>query len=359
MYKTITIKIGSNVLTADDGMPDEKRIMHLVDQIAYLKKKGVNILLVSSGAVASGRKIVDCHKRADPVSCRQLWASVGQVKLIQRYSEYFERHGMLCSQVLVTKEDFRDRHHFLNIRNCLETLLDHDILPIINENDVVSVTELMFTDNDELAGLITSMMNTEALILLSNVDGIFNGSPESPNSSVIPIIDQDTEAALKFITPSKSNFGRGGMITKFGIARRVAVSGIPVHLANGTRNNILIDILENDINLKQTYFAPGKKSTTIKNWLAFSELNSKGEVHINEGARTILLSNKASSLLLIGVTKISGDFLKGDIVKIIDHNGNFIGLGKTQYSSESAIKKIGEKNARPIIHYDYLYLRTT
>lgn len=357
MYKTITIKIGSNVLTTDDGMPNEKRIIHLVDQIAYLKSKGVNILLVSSGAVASGRKIVDCHKRADPVSCRQLWASVGQVKLIQRYSELFQKHGMLCSQVLVTKEDFRDRHHFLNIRNCLETLLDHNILPIINENDVVSVTELMFTDNDELAGLITSMMNTEAMILLSNVDGIYNGSPESPASQVIPVIDQDTEAALKFISPSKSNFGRGGMITKFGIARKVAISGIPVHLANGSRQNILIDIWQNNSSLIQTYFAPGKKSTTIKNWLAFSELNSKGEVHINEGACKILMSERASSLLLIGVTKITGDFLKGDIVKIIDPHGAFIGLGKTQYSSESAIKKIGEKNNRPIIHYDYLYLR--
>src|ERR1035437_7209255 len=132
--------------------------------MAYLKSKGINILLVSSGAVASGRKIMPCHKRTDPISSRQLWASVGQVKLIQTYSEFFEKHNIFCSQVLVTKEDFRDRQHFLNIRNCLETLLDHNILPIINENDVVSVTELMFTDNDELAGLISSMMSTEAMI---------------------------------------------------------------------------------------------------------------------------------------------------------------------------------------------------
>lgn len=357
MYKTITIKIGSNVLTTADGMPNEKRIKHLVDQMAYLKSKGVNVLLVSSGAVASGRKIVNCHKRTDPISCRQLWASVGQVKLIHLYSKLFEKHGILCSQVLVTKEDFRDRQHFLNIRNCLKTLLDHDILPIINENDVVSVTELMFTDNDELAGLISSMMDAEAMIILSNVDGIYDGSPDDCESKVIPVIQDDFASVAKFISTSKSNFGRGGMVTKFGMAKKVATSGIPVHLANGGRENILIDILENNPGLVQTYFSPGKKSSQIKNWLAYTDVSTKGEVHINEGARKSLYSNKATSLLLIGVTAIKGDFMKGDIIKIYDENGNNIGLGKSQYNSETAIKKIGEKNTKPIIHYDYLYLR--
>lgn len=358
MYKTVTIKIGSNVLTAPDGMPDESRITHLVDQMAYLKSKGVNILLVSSGAVASGRKIVPTSKRTDPVSSRQLWASVGQVKLIQKYSELFEKHGILCSQVLVTKEDFRDRQHFLNIRNCLETLLDHHILPIINENDVVSVTELMFTDNDELAGLITSMMNTETMIILSNVDGIYDGNPELKESKVIPVIDQDFSSVTKFISTNKSNFGRGGMVTKFGMAKKVAQSGTPVHLANGTKKNILIQILENHPNLIQTYFSPGKKSTTIKKWLSYSDVSTKGEVVINEGAKQSLFQEKASSLLLIGVTRIEGDFLKGDIVKILDQDGNFIGLGKSQYNSETALKKMGEKNNKPIIHYDYLYIKS-
>jgi len=357
MYKTITIKIGSNVLTTSDGMPNEKRISHLVDQMAYLKSKGVNILLVSSGAVASGRKIVSNLKRTDPVSSRQLWASVGQVKLIQLYSELFEKHGIFCSQILVTKEDFRDRQHFLNIRNCLETVLEHNILPIINENDVVSVTELMFTDNDELAGLISSMMSTEAMIILSNVDGIYDGDPNACESKVIPVIDDDSPAITKYITTSKSNFGRGGMVTKFGMAKKVALSGIPVHLANGYRENILIDILEDKPALVQTFFKPGKKSSQIKQWLAYSEINTKGEVHINEGARNTLYSKKATSILLIGVTAIKGEFLKGDIVKIIDENGNYIGLGKSQYNAETALKKIGEKNAKPIVHYDYLYLK--
>lgn len=330
----------------------------MVDQMAYLKSKGISIILVSSGAVASGRKIIHCSKRSDPVSCRQLWASVGQVQLIQRYSEYFQKHGLLCAQVLVTKEDFRDRNHFLNIRNCLETLLEHNIIPIINENDVVSVTELMFTDNDELAGLISSMMNTEALILLSNVDGIYNGHPDDPASGVIPVIDQQSSHTQLFITSGKSALGRGGMITKYGIARKVAQSGIPVHLANGGKENVLIQLLEEDPALVHTYFSPGKKRTTIKNWLAYSELDSKGEVHINQGAREILFSDRATSLLMIGVTKITGSFKKGDIVKIMDHEGQFIGLGKAHFSADTAIRKIGEKNTKPIVHYDYLYLKT-
>ncbi len=357
MYKTITIKIGSNVLTTADGMPNEARISHLVDQMAYLRNKGIRVLLVSSGAVASGRKIVECHKRTDAVSCRQLWASVGQVKLVHKYSELFEKHNVLCSQVLVTKEDFRDRQHFLNIRNCLDTLLDHDILPIINENDVVSVTELMFTDNDELAGLITSMMNAEAMIILSNVDGIFDGNPAEPSSKLISVIDHDFNNVTKFISTNKSNFGRGGMITKFSMAKKVAQSGTPVHLANGFRENILIDIIESKPDLVQTYFTPGKKSTTIKKWLAYTDVSTKGEVHINEGARNSLFSNKASSLLLIGVTQIVGNFMKGDIVKIIDHEGTFVGLGKSQYNSDTAIKNIGAKNSKPIVHYDYLSLK--
>jgi glutamate 5-kinase len=357
MYKTITIKIGSNVLTKANGMLNEPHIAHLVEQIAYLRKKGIRILLVSSGAVASGKQYVKCVKRVDPVSCRQLWASVGQVKLIQLYNEFFGKHDMLCSQVLVTKEDFRDRQHFLNIRNCMETLLEHDILPIINENDVVSVTELMFTDNDELASLLSSMMNCEAMIIMSNVDGIYDGDPNDPNSKVIPEIEQDFASVSKYISSTKSGFGRGGMITKFGMAKKVSQSGTPVHLINGTRSNILIDLLEEKPGTVQTFFKPGKKSSQIKKWLSYSDISSKGEIHINEGAYKSLNSNKASSLLLIGVTEIKGDFLKGDIVKIINHQGKFIGLGKSQYSSETAQKKIGEYDAKPIIHYDYLYLK--
>jgi glutamate 5-kinase len=258
--------------------------------------------------------------------------------------------------VLVTKEDFRDRHHFLNIRTCLQTLLQHNIVPVINENDVVSVTELMFTDNDELASLITSMMDADEMILLSNVDGIYNGNPNDPASKVIPVIAVNSANAGKFITTKKSDFGRGGMVTKYGMAKKVAKSGIPVHLANGTKENVLIKIEAGDENFVHTCFTAGKKTSSIKKWLAYSEISSKGEIFINEGATKGLLSDKATSLLLIGVVKVAGSFQKGDIVKIINHEGLVIGFGKSQYNAETAQKKIGEKHNKPIIHYDYLYL---
>src|SRR6201995_2471066 len=184
-YHRIVIKIGSNVFTQPDGLPDNQRISHLVAQIAEIKQSGKEVILVSSGAVASGRSMITISEKSDAVAARQLLASIGEVKLINTYSNLFDQYQILCSQILVTKEDFRDRMHYLNMRNCLEVLLQHQVIPVVNENDVVSVTELMFTDNDELAGLIASMMNAQALIILTNVNGIYDGDPKLPGSKVI------------------------------------------------------------------------------------------------------------------------------------------------------------------------------
>ena len=357
MYKRITLKVGSNVLTLPDGNPNERLIAGLVEQIVLLKRKDVEVLFVSSGAVASGRKLIGEPKNCDAVSCRQLWAAVGQVRLIQMYSELFGQHGMICSQVLATKEDFRDRRHFLNMRNCLETLLKNNVVPVINENDVVSVTELMFTDNDELSGLVTDMMNSDALIILSNIDGIYDGLPTDPASKVIPVIEPGNMTASRFIAPTKSNFGRGGMLTKFSIAKKVALAGTPVHIANGTTGNILLNIVEGKENTVQTLFASGRKSTTFKKWLAHSETVAKGSVHINAGAANRLFERHATSLLPVGITRVDGEFIKGDVIQIIDEQGNIIGLGRSEYNWDTARKKTGERNARPMIHYDYLYLK--
>ena len=357
MYKRITLKVGSNVLTLPDGNPNESLIAGLVEQIVKLKQQGVEILLVSSGAVASGRKVIDEPKHCDAVSCRQLWAAVGQVRLIQMYSDFFGRHGLICSQVLATKEDFRDRRHFLNMRNCLETLLKNNVVPVINENDVVSITELMFTDNDELSGLITNMMNSDALIILSNIDGIYDGLPSDSASKLIPIIEPDNMTASRYIAPMKSNFGRGGMLTKFSIAKKVALAGTPVHIANGATDSIITDIVECKENTRQTVFTPARKTTTFKKWLAHSDTVAKGAVRINAGAAARLYDSHAASLLPVGITGIEGEFVKGDIIQIIDDKGIIIGLGRSEYNSDTAVKKVGERNARPIIHYDYLYLK--
>jgi glutamate 5-kinase len=180
-YKRIAVKIGSNVLTLSDGTLDVERMSSLVNQIATLHKQGVEIVLISSGAVASGRSELKLDKKLDAVSARQLFSAVGQAKLINHYYEMFRKHGIFCGQVLTTKENFGSRRHYLNQKNCMTSMLENNVIPIVNENDTISVTELMFTDNDELSGLIATMMNTQALVILSNIDGIYNGNPDDPN----------------------------------------------------------------------------------------------------------------------------------------------------------------------------------
>lgn len=353
LYKKIVIKVGSNVLTKADGLPNLERIAHLVDQLVQLKKDGKEVVLVSSGAVASGRSLIQISEKQNTVAARQLLASIGQIKLIHLYLELFEKHQMLCSQVLVTKEDFRDRKHYLNIKNCLEILLQHQVIPIINENDVVSVTELMFTDNDELAGLIASMLNADALIILSNVDGIYNGDPKLSSSTVIPVIKATESGLGGFISTHKSGHGRGGMVTKLSMAQKVAKLGIPVLIANGQREHIITDLLYRQV--VHTRFTPEKIKSGKKKWIAHSEGAATGTVQLNDGAKEALLSGKASSLLPVGIISIPADFKKGDIIKLVDEQEHLIGLGVAEYGAEKARACIGEQKQRPLVHYNYFH----
>ncbi|MEO8887453.1 MAG: glutamate 5-kinase [Mucilaginibacter sp.] len=358
-YHRIIIKIGSNVFTDEKGLPNLQRIEHLVGQIAAIKKQGIEVILVSSGAVASGRSLITVSEKSDAVATRQLLASIGQVKLINTYATLFEKFDILCSQVLVTKEDFRDsnsgdRAHHFNMKNCLETLLHHQVLPIVNENDVVSITELMFTDNDELAGLIASMLNAEALIILTNVDGLYNGDPKLSTSKVIEEVSTNIDFS-SYVQDSRSQFGRGGMITKSNMAQKTAQLGIAVHIANGTKENILTDVLADKV--IHTRFIPNKKASGKKKWIAHSEGSATGVVQVNEGAKNALTSNKAISVLPVGVVKVIADFKKGDIIKLVDENEKLIGLGIAEYSADKARERIGQKNQKPLVHYDYLYLQ--
>lgn len=354
MNNRVCIKIGSNVLTQEDGLPDEELIKNIVVQIAELKRKGKQVILVSSGAVAAGRSIFKSSKKLDTVAERQLLSSLGQVKLINIYTDLFKELKQLCAQVLVTKQDFKDRHHYLNMQNCLNELLANDIIPIVNENDVISITELMFTDNDELAGLISAMLNVDSLIILTNVDGIYNGNPEDKTSSLISEFDLTNHRLEEITGNAKSNFGRGGIITKCHTAQRVAGIGIPVIIANGKTENIINRLTSGE--KLGTSFRAKKSTSSIKKWIAHSHSNTKGQVVVNEGAKLSLISHAAVSLLPIGVVKIVGDFKKGDIIKILDENNNEIGLGQTRYNSIKAESLIGLKNQKPIIHYDHLYL---
>lgn len=355
MKERIVVKIGSQILTRKDGTLDVTRMSALVDQIGELHKNNIEVILVSSGAVASGRSEIKPKTKLDTISARQLYASIGQVKLINRYSDLFRQQNIVCGQILATKEDFATRRHYLNQRNCMSVMLENKVIPIVNENDAISVNELMFTDNDELSGLVATMMDAKKLIILSNINGIYTGDPSKPESEILRII-APKDNIESCIQSSKSSTGRGGMITKYNIARKVAEEGIEVIIANGRQDNILTDLIKSKEALS-TRFVPAVKGTTsVKKWIAHSEGFTKGELHINEGAKEVLLGNKAVSLLPIGVTKIIGNFENDDIVRIIDESGKQIGIGRTAYSSEKAKEIIGKNNRKAIIHYDYLYI---
>jgi len=356
-YKKITIKIGSNVLAKDDGTLNVSRIAHLVDQIAELHKNGVEVVVVSSGAVAAGRAVLNPKRKTDAVSKRQLWAALGQVKLISRYSDFFNEHGLFCAQVLTTKENFSSRGHYLNMKNCITTLLENHIIPIVNENDTISITELMFTDNDELSGLIASMVNSEALIILSNVDGVYSEHPLNKNAVLIREFETDQKQPEKALSAGQSDFGRGGMITKFRIAKKLADSGIGVHIANGGKQNILTDLLDGKKDVEHTFFTPAPKIPSgVKKWIAHSDDFTKGGVKINEGAVNALNSEKAVSLLPVGVVSVENEFKKGDLIKIMDESGKLVGLGKASFSSGKFEEEKKSEKQKALVHYDYLYL---
>ncbi len=357
-FTRIAVKIGSNVLTRADGTLDVTRMSHLVDQVAELYRIGIEIVLISSGAVASGRSEITPLRKLDQVSARQLYSSVGQAKLINRYYELFREHKIPCGQVLTTKESFSSRTHYLNQKNCMDTMLTNGVIPIVNENDTVSVTELMFTDNDELSGLIAAMMDMDALIILSNVDGIFTGNPSSPDATLIREINPSTTDISSCIqTEQTSSFGRGGMLTKYTIASKVADEGIPVVIANGKRSNILLNLIQHIEDTPCTCFvASDKPVSSMKKWIAHSEGFAKGMICVNSGAAEALRGNTASSVLLVGVVRIEGDFEKEDIVRVCDMGENQIGVGRVAYDSVEAKALLGQKGLKPLIHYDYLYI---
>jgi len=240
MYKRIIVKIGTTVLSKNDGSLDKEVLESIVLQVSALKKSGVEIVLVTSGAVGTGKGLLTPRELLPEVVQKQVFAAVGQVKLMQTYAGLFSTEGYVCAQVLVTKEDFRDQEHFSNMKNCLEGLIHEHIVPVINENDVVATTELMFTDNDELAGLVAEQLHADALIILSSVEGVL----AKDSGAVIPEIDFSHVAEFeKHVTPNTSTGGRGGMVSKYAVAKTAVQSGIAVHIASGKKRDVLSAIL--------------------------------------------------------------------------------------------------------------------
>ncbi len=252
--KRIVVKIGSNALTRPDGRLDVTRMSALVDQIAWLRQHGCEVILVSSGAVACGRRELDnVDHELDSVEQRQLFSAMGQAKLIGLYYDLFREYHIHVGQVLTMKENFEPGEQYRNQRACMTVMLENDVLPIVNENDTVSVTELMFTDNDELSGLIAQMMQADTLVLLSNIDGIYTGNPSDPQSRLIKEVAPNTDLT-EYIQTEKSSAGRGGMQSKYATATKIQQAGIRVVIANGKRENVLVDLMEHPETTPHTLF---------------------------------------------------------------------------------------------------------
>jgi glutamate 5-kinase len=357
MSKRIVVKIGSQVLCDHDGRLNQQVLASLVEQFADLQADGWQVLLVSSGAVAAGSGLAGekLQQISDPVARKQVMAATGQVRLMETYRKLFEQQGLPVAQVLATKGDFQTRRHYLNMRGCIEALLTAGIVPVVNENDVVSVTELMFTDNDELAGLLAGMVNAELLCLLSTVPGVFDGDPDDPATQCIERWDDEHYQIEDIVSRGTSALGRGGMHNKLAIARKVAKLGTEVVIADGTDPQIMNKILgDHKIG---THFPAMADASSAKRWLASAEDHATGSVTINAGAEEVLLdTNRLASLLPVGIEAVDGHFDRGDVIQILNPSGKVLGCGRARYDHEKAIKLIGQHGQKPLIHYDYLYL---
>jgi glutamate 5-kinase len=344
MGKRIVVKIGSQVLCDTRGELNRGVLSHLVDQLSELTADGWQVLLVSSGAVAAGSGIGGDRLRriSDPVALKQVMA-------------LFEQRGLLVAQVLASKSDFQTRRHYLNMRGCIDGLMTAGIVPIVNENDVVAITELMFTDNDELAGLLAGMVNADLLCLLSTVPGVFNGDPDEPGTQCIATWDDGQHQIDDVVLRGASSLGRGGMHSKLAIARKTAQLGTEVVIADGADPDILVKVVGEQ--KAGTRFPVKAEASPAKRWLASADDHATGSVTVNAGAESALLDrSRLTSLLPVGIEAVEGHFSGGDVIRINGPDGKVLGCGRARYDHKRAKKLKGRRGQKALIHYDYLYL---
>jgi glutamate 5-kinase len=356
MGKRIVVKIGSQVLCDPGGALNRDVLSSLVRQLGALSTEGWQVLLVTSGAVAAGKSLADERIQAisDPVARKQVMAATGQVQLMETYRELFQRHGLPVAQVLTSKSDFQTRRHYLNMRGCIEALLSAGVVPIVNENDVVAVTELMFTDNDELAGLLAGMVKADLLCLLSTVPGVYDGDPDDPATHCIDCWDDQLHQIEDIVARGTSSLGRGGMHSKLAIARKAAKLGTEVVIADGADPEIMSRILSGEAG---TRFPALGEASPAKRWLASADGHATGSVTVNAGAESALTdSNRLASLLPVGIEAVDGRFSRGDVIQILNPGGRVLGCGQARYDHREAGRLMGQRGQKPLIHYDYLYL---
>ena len=341
--RRVVVKVGSNVLTEDHGL-NLKAIRSISRQICRLIDGGIEIILVSSGAMASGIRKVGLDKRPDEIPKRQAIAAVGQAGLIMEYEKAFARYHKKVAQILLTGDDLNNRKRYLNARNTLCMLLSWQVVPIINENDTVMIEEIQFGDNDNLAAMITLLMDADILVNLTDIDGLYNKDPRTnPDADFIPLVSTIGEDIKKIAGDIPGALGTGGMLSKINAAKKVTVSGIPMIIANGGRPDVLKKLFSGK-NVG-TFFTPYKKKLkSRKCWIAFT-LKPKGVIRIDDGAAEAIL-NKGKSLLPSGIVGVEGEFTVGAPVELRNIDDETLGTGLVNYGSTDIRKIMGLKSSQ-------------
>ena len=336
--KRLVVKVGTGVITTREGFLDMQQVGNLSTQLVELRNKGYEVVAVSSGAIGAGIGELGMKKGPTTLPELQAAAAVGQSKLIGAYDDYFKVHGYHAAQILLTREDLEDRRRYLNISNTIAKLLRMKVIPVINENDTVSVEEIAFTDNDTLAALVTNLLKAELLIMLSSVDGLYK---DPAHKEIIPVVDEVNETIESLAFNSKTDLGTGGMHSKLQAARVATSSGEAVIVANGRTPHILIKIMQGEP-LGTLFLPTTERLQSRKRWIGFT-LRPKGRIYVDKGASEALSSGK--SLLASGITQIEGDFERGDVVSLLCDKEEFA-KGLSNYSSEELNKIKGQPSSQ-------------
>jgi glutamate 5-kinase len=359
------VKVGTSVLTSPDGKLDPARIGHLAEQISLVTATGRRVALVSSGAVGAGIGQLGLAKRPDNLRQLQAAAAVGQAYLIRAYDEGFRRHGRHAAQLLLTHEDFDSRPRYLNMRNTLTALFDYDAVPVINENDTISVDEIRFGDNDKLAAMVANLLQAPLLVILSVVDGLCRADPGPLGfGEVVPLVADLDDEILGFAGDSKSSGGTGGMRSKLQAARLVTHAGGSVIIASGKKPDPLTRILQGE-SVGTLFLAKGQTQGARKRWIGLTA-RPRGYLVVDPGAR-VALETGDKSLLAIGIVEIVGDFEKGDVVGVRDLDGREFARGLVNYHAVDARRIVGLRSEQArrvldsasydeVIHRDNLVL---
>ncbi len=359
------VKVGTSVLAGSDGTLDPARIDHLAEQISAVMATGRRVALVSSGAVGAGIGQLGLGRRPDNLPQLQAAAAVGQAFLIRAYDEGLRRHGRHAAQLLLTHEDFDNRPRYLNMRNTLTALFEYDAVPVINENDTISVDEIKFGDNDRLAAMVTNLLRAPLLVILSVVDGLFRSDPGTHETgAVIPLVANLDDDVLGLAGDSRSTLGTGGMRSKLEAARLVTHAGGSVVIASGRNPEPLTRILAAEP-VGTLFLARGQTQGARKRWIGLTA-RPRGHIVVDAGARKALETGK-NSLLAIGVVNVIGAFEKGDVVGVRDADGHEFARGLSNYATADALQirglrtdqarqVLGETLYAEVIHKDNLVL---